>query len=119
MMDWTGLLEWVAIRCRRPAPVPRSGTAILSLERPAVRVPQEYRALYTYLEQRYASVVVLTFEQIEALMGSSLPAAARTERDWWTAGGVPPHPHSAAWTGARRTATPHLSARTITFERLP
>ena len=84
-----------------------------------MRVPAEYRALYTYLEHRYASVVVLTLEQIEALLGSPLPAPARTDRDWWTGSGVHLQPQSAAWTEAGRTATPKLSARTVTFERLP
>jgi hypothetical protein len=80
------------------------------------RVPGEYRALYTYLEHRYASVVVLTFEQIEALLGFALPTPARTEREWWT--DILDAPcHSAAWTGAGRTAAPNLGAGTITFER--
>ena len=118
MTDWTTLLEWVGMRSRRPSPVPQPATAILPLERTTVRVPPEYRALYTYLEHRYASVVVLTLEQIEALLGSPLPAPARTERDWWSDGAARLQPHSAAWTEARRTATPNLSARTVTFERL-
>jgi hypothetical protein len=79
-------------------------------------VPREYRALHTYLEHRYASVVVLTFEQIESLIGFALPASARTEREWWT-NMVQTHGHSAAWTGAGRTAAPNLGAGTITFER--
>ena len=84
-----------------------------------MRVPAEYRALYTYLEHRYAAVVVLTFEQIEALLGGALPTPASTERDWWTGSAAHRQPHSAAWTGAGRTAIPNLSARTVTFERLP
>src|SRR4051812_32839733 len=91
-------LKWLGTRWRRPAPLPRSATALLPTAIRTVRVPAEYRSLYTYLEQRYASVVVLTLEQIEALMGSPLPATARSERDWWTAGGGQPHPQSAAWT---------------------
>jgi hypothetical protein len=89
------------------------------VERTTVRVPPEYRALYTYLERRYASVVVLTFEQIEALLGGALPLPASTERAWWTGNAAQLQPHAAAWTGAGRTATPNLSARTVTFERLP
>jgi hypothetical protein len=79
-------------------------------------VAGEYRALYTYLEHRYASVVVLTFEQIEALLGFALPTLARTEREWWT-GIVDTQPQSAAWTEAGRTAAPNLAAGNITFER--
>ncbi len=79
-------------------------------------VPREYRALYSYLDHRYASVVVLTFEQIEALLGFALPGPARTERNWWT-DTVDTHGHSAAWTEAGRTAAPNLAARIIRFER--
>ncbi len=46
------------------------------VEQSAPHVPREYRALYTYLERRYASVVVLTFEQMEALLGFALPCQA-------------------------------------------
>jgi hypothetical protein len=80
-------------------------------------VPGEYRALYTYLERRYASVVVLTFEQIEALLGFALPPPASTQREWWT-NTADAQRHSAAWTEAGRNAAPNLGARTITFERL-
>jgi hypothetical protein len=119
MTDWTTLLEWVGMRRRRPPLVPQPATPVVPVEPTTVRVPPEYRPLCTYLERRYASVVVLTLEQIEALLGSPLPAPARTERDWWTGGGVHRQPHAAAWTGAGRTATPNLSARTVTFERRP
>jgi len=80
-------------------------------------VPAEYVSLYTYLEHRYASIVVLTFEQMEALLGFALPASACTEPDWWTGAALQAHRHSAAWTEAGRTASPNLSARTVTFER--
>jgi hypothetical protein len=86
------------------------------MERSTPRVPGEYRSLYTYLERRYASVVVLTFEQIEALLGFPLPGSARTELEWWS-DIVDPQRHSSAWTGAGRTAAPNLGAGTITFER--
>ena len=79
-------------------------------------VPREYRAQHAYLEERYASVVVLTFEQIEALLGFALPTRARTEREWWT-GIADPQPQCAAWIEAGRTAAPNLAAEIITFER--
>jgi hypothetical protein len=82
------------------------------------RVPAEYLSLHTHLERRYASIVVLTFEQMEALLGSALPAPACTERGWWVSGDVSTNHCSAAWIGAGRTATPNLSARTVTFERM-
>ena len=86
------------------------------MEQSAPLVPREYRALYTYLEHRYASIVVLTFEQIEALLGFALPGPARTEREWWT-DIVDTQRQCSAWTEAGRTAAPNLAAGIITFER--
>jgi hypothetical protein len=86
------------------------------VEQSTPHVPHEYLALYTYLEHRYACVVVLTLEQIEALLGFTLPTPAKTEREWWT-DIVDAQPHSAAWIEAGRTAAPNLGAGTIAFER--
>jgi hypothetical protein len=81
------------------------------------RVRGGYLPLYTYLEHRYASSVVLTFEQIESLLGFPLPVAARQEAAWWT--GIGGRCAREAWTAAKRTAAPNLLARHVTFERLP
>jgi hypothetical protein len=89
------------------------------MERAIPCVPAEYLSLYTYLEHRYASVVVLTFEQMEALLGFALPSPACTQRDWWSGAAGGTNRHSEAWIRARRTAAPNLSARTVTFERIP
>jgi len=75
----------------------------------------EYAALHKYLENRYASLVVLSFEQIESLLGFSLPDGARTDRTWWTHDDG----HTEAWAKARRSAVPNLLARNVAFERLP
>ena len=87
------------------------------MEQSTPHVPGEYRALYTYLEHRYASIVVLTFEQIDSLLGFPLPTPARREREWWTDTVDSQGQHSAAWTAAGRTAAPNLGAGTIAFER--
>ena len=116
MTHWTTLLAWIRLRRRGTAPVPPPAPTILPVEQSKPHVPREYQGLYTYLERRYASVVVLTFAQIEALNGLSLPTLARTEREWWT-DSVNTRRQSAAWTGAGRTAAPNLGAGTITFER--
>jgi hypothetical protein len=117
MTAWTMLLESVRIRRRRDTPVSEARSTIFQLERTAPSVPAEYLSLYTYLDHRYASIVVLTFAQMEALLGFALPVSACTEPDWWMGGDAPTHWHSAAWTGAGRTAVPNLRARTVTFER--
>ena len=87
------------------------------LERVAPQVPAPYLSLYKYLEHRYASVVVLSFEQIDTLLGFALPVSARTEPGWWQAGAGIPNAHCSAWTGAGRTAIPNLLAGNVVFER--
>ena len=82
-------------------------------------VPAAYMPLYTYLDHRYATTVVLTFEQIEALLGFAPPSPAFVDAQWWTAPCGVDDRHTAAWTAARRRAVPQLSARIVTFERLP
>lgn len=76
------MIAWIGMQWPRSAAVPQRSTRIFALEQSTPPVPREYRALYTYLEHRYASVVVLTLEQIDALLGFALPAPARTERNW-------------------------------------
>lgn len=112
------LIEWVSTWLRAK-PVPERRTSIVPMQRAKPLVPAEYLSLYSYLEHRYASTVVLTFEQMEALLGFPLPEPARSERDWWTGAVSRMDQHSDAWTVARRTATPNLLARTVVFERLP
>ena len=80
-----------------------------------------YRALHVYLNGRYADKVVLTFGEIEDLLGFALPEAARSRVEWWTDGaaGGGESPQSHAWTHAGRTAKPNLFARRVVFERVP
>jgi hypothetical protein len=78
-----------------------------------------YRALHKYLANRYSNVVVLTFAQIEDLLGFVLPDVARRQRDWWTGadGDGDSTVQSRSWTDASRTATPNLLAQNVLFER--
>ena len=117
MADRMRLLELVRTWWRRDALVSEHPEVIFPIAWSTPRIPAEYLSLYTYLDHRYASIVVLTFEQMEALLGFTLPEPASTQRDWWTNGADPTARHSAAWTEAGRTATPNLRGRTVTFER--
>jgi hypothetical protein len=111
------LFEWAWARWCTATPVPVRRAAVLT-ETSMSPGAAPYVALYTYLQHRYASNVVLTFERVEALLGFALPAPARAERDWWNQS-KDMDGHSDTWTVARRTATPNLLARTVAFERLP
>jgi hypothetical protein len=76
----------------------------------------KYRFLYKYLDERYANTVVLTFRQIEDLLGFALPAPARTDPDWWTHAAKPDW--SDIWRLAHRSARPNLPAQHVVFERI-
>ena len=81
----------------------------------------EYRSLFKYLDNRFADTVVLTFEQIESLLGFALPDPARKRLDWWAtaAADAVPSMQSLSWGNASRSATPNLLAQCVTFERIP
>ena len=78
-----------------------------------------YLPLHKYLEHRYADTIVLTFAQVEDLLGFALPEIARVDRVWWTrAEADPAQPvASPSWTRAARTAAPNLSAGIVVFDR--
>lgn len=110
------LTTWLRHRWRRED-VPAS-LRVTPVDDVRPNVPAAYMPLYTYLDRRYAATVVLTLEQIEALLGFAPPPAS-AEADWWTNSCATSDRHAAAWIAARRSATPHLSARVVTFERHP
>ena len=111
------LYQWLSARWRTQT-VDRAPTlAVAPKSDSRLRVPAEYLPLHKYLDDRYAATVVLTFEQIEALVGHVLPAVARSDAGWWTAAPLVAMRHSDAWTLADRSAVPNLPALTVTFER--
>ena len=79
----------------------------------------KYLLLYKYLVNRYATTVVLTFGEIEDILGFTLPGLARLHQEWWTSPDltVDRLNYSDAWILASRTARPNLHAQTVTFER--
>jgi hypothetical protein len=79
----------------------------------------EYELLYKYLRDRYANRVVLTFAEIEDLLGFSLPALARLQFAWWDGGdfAADPSHQSLAWMLAGRTATVNMPAQSVVFDR--
>jgi hypothetical protein len=100
------------------SPPPRVSCVPAPTKPQSSAVPAEYRSLHKYLDERYANTVVLTFAEIEDLLGFALPALARLRPDWWAnadAGGTPTH--SCSWTRASRSATANLLAQTVVFER--
>jgi len=77
-----------------------------------------YQRLHVYLRDRFANRVVLTFAEIEDLLGSPLPDAARTELQWWEIPAAPlASEQSEAWTSAHRRADVNFRSGRVVFDR--
>ena len=110
------LVSWLKRRFAGPTgerePIPEPARARSTIQ-------GQYRPLHKYLDDRFADTVVLTFSQIEDILGFTLPDPARVEQEWWAdadADGAP-SAQARAWTKAHRTAKANLSAQTTVFER--
>lgn len=86
---------------------------------PAPQASGDYRPLFKYLDGRFADSIVLTFGQIEDLIGHPLPGRAFSEPAWWTGAeaGQTASPQSSSWSQAHRTARANLTSRTVMFDR--
>ena len=117
MWKWIKRRKLIARHLMTPG-APATEHLGMALRRVA-KVSGKYAPLHEYLENRYADSVVLSFGQIEDLLGSALPDTARARPEWWTStdSAAAKSSCSDAWILAGRTATPNLLARTVLFER--
>jgi hypothetical protein len=123
MAPFRGADMWSWIRRRSTPPARPPAVAVADPPLPASRARLKtgpYRLLHDYLRERFADSVVLTFGQIEDLLGDSLPADALSDGTWWSRTAVDAgNPHcSDAWVLANRTAQPNLRAKTVIFDRI-
>jgi hypothetical protein len=107
------MLSWFKRRPRKEAPPPITESAVPE----GHGMSQAYLSLHKYLAARYASVVVMTFAEVEDLLGSPLPAPARQDLAWWNGDDQRNFGHSNSWRLASRGAVANLTAQTVTFER--
>ena len=107
------MLSWMAMFKRSVADVRPPPRREVTSRVPAIAGP--YVLLHNYLQHRYANRIVLTFGEIEDLLGFRLPDLARRQREWWTDADV--SIHSDAWKLANRSAVPNLLAQTVVFDR--
>jgi hypothetical protein len=89
------------------------------MKQKTLTVSAEYLPLHKYLDERFANTVVLTFSEIEDLVGVKLPDAARREPEWWAnaAADGTPSVQARTWLQASRTAKANLMAHIVVFER--
>ena len=109
------MLEWM--KRRRPARHKALETDAANAEGPPMS--RKSVPLHKYLDERYADAVVLTFAEIEDLLGFELPELARLSNDWWTTPDATANRSRFAdsWILANRTARPNLRALTVAFDR--
>jgi hypothetical protein len=103
------MLDWMKRRV--------AGGASLSVVARVTRGgPGRYGRLHDYLQDRHADRVVLTFKEIEDLLGFTLPEDACSQAAWW-GNAESDSAQSDAWTFAGRTASVNLIARSAVFDR--
>jgi hypothetical protein len=113
MSKWT---SWF----RMTPPAKPAMVSVAPVERQPTYAGGKFQPLHKYLEDRYATIVVLKVSEIEDILGFALPVQARTDRAWWTVAdpNTPTGPYADAWKSAGRTAVPNLLAHTVVFERM-
>jgi hypothetical protein len=111
--------KWMMRRALTARSVTPAAAERLTVKLPGktAKIAGKAAGLHTYLANRYADMVVLTFSQLEDLLGFALPDSARTQQEWWTSTDRTTSSCSDAWILAGRTARPNLLARTVAFER--
>jgi hypothetical protein len=75
----------------------------------------KYAPLRAYLSDQSSPVVVMSFAQIERVIGSPMAASAWNTRQWWanTSGS---HDHARAWLDVgRRTRSVNFNSQTVEF----
>ncbi|MCE7989369.1 MAG: DUF4268 domain-containing protein [Caldilinea sp. CFX5] len=121
--------DWLAGRPKAPSSRPLAQAPLNAASIP-LSAPQHQNALLTkgkygplqaWLLQQPAATeqVQLSFEQIEQILGDTLPDSARTHQAWWSNGTVG-HSHAQAWLGAGwRVQAFDLNQSIVAFERYP
>jgi len=79
-----------------------------------VEIVGKYDAWDSYFENLEGDEAVLTFDQLEALIGDALPPSAYRHPAWW----ANVH-YYAKWTDYGWYASPNLESRTVTFSHRP
>lgn len=79
---------------------------------------RKYQALQSHLMRRAGRPEMLTFEDIEAIIGKSLPQSAVKHRSFWANDNQDYHSHARAWMGAGyRVAYVDREEKVVRFER--
>lgn len=101
-----------------PAALPIQPAKVVNPGLPNALPPDQgkYTPLAHWLQhQKPAKAILVTFEQIESLLGEALPSSARDHRSWW-ANDATGHSHARSWlTTGWRVEDVDLAAGNVTF----
>jgi len=79
---------------------------------------RKYEPLKAHLERRGGRPEMLSFEEIEAIIGTNLPRSALVHRAFWANDNEGHHSHARAWMGAGyRVAYVDRDEKIVRFER--
>lgn len=77
----------------------------------------KYYPLFEHLQHCHQAAVMLTFAEIETLMGCSLPESARRKRNWWSNRDSPSALQAIAWISAGyQVESVNLTQQIVTFK---
>lgn len=78
----------------------------------------KYEPLRAHLNRRGGRPEMLTFEDIEGIIGKNLPVSATRHRSFWANDNQDHHSHARAWMGAGyRVAYVDRDEKVVRFER--
>lgn len=79
---------------------------------------RKYKALQAHLERRNGRPAMMTFEDIESIIGAQLPQSAVKHRAFWANDNQDHHSHARSWMHAGyRVAYVDRDEKVIRFER--
>lgn len=79
---------------------------------------RKYQALQTHLDKRNGRPEMLSFEEIEQIIGKQLPQSAVKHRSFWANDNQDYHSHARAWMGVGyRVAYVDREDKIVRFER--
>ncbi|NJO76399.1 MAG: helix-turn-helix transcriptional regulator [Leptolyngbyaceae cyanobacterium RM1_406_9] len=83
----------------------------------SIKPGSKYYPLFERLQGCNQEAVTLTFAEIEALMGCSLPESARRKKNWWSNRDSPSALQAGAWISADyQVKSINLTQQTVSFE---
>ncbi|MGL5080900.1 MAG: helix-turn-helix domain-containing protein [Microcoleaceae cyanobacterium] len=78
----------------------------------------KYYPIFEHLQRCNQEAVMLTFAEIEALMGCSLPTSALNKKNWWSNRDSSSALQAGAWIGAGyHVESVDLTQQTVTFQK--